>query len=248
VRERGVLLVLGGLVLGIVGGERAGPAPAAGLLVVALGALGCAWFVNGRARLALAVVALALLGGAQTQRALNGQARSPLSAGIARRESATFSGVVVDDPQSGPFDTDAYVRVALGGTHRTLFAVATGDDALRLRALEAGDRVMLVGRLGQLHPDRFDGRARWRHAVGRLDRVQVLALAPGRGALRVANDLRDVVLRGTSPLAPTSRALLAGFLLGDTRAVPADVVLAYRDSGLSHLLAVSGVLVAEYSA
>jgi len=156
----------------------------------------------------------------------------------------TVAGVVVDDPQSGPFDTDAYIRVAAGGTHRTLFAVATGDDALRLRVLEAGDRVTVSGRLGPLHPDRFDGRARWRHAVGRLDRVQVLALEPARGAMRVANNLRDIVLRGTAPLAPTSRALLAGFLLGDTRAVPPDVVLAYRNSGLSHLLAVSGENVA----
>lgn len=243
-RERGVLLGLGGLVLGIVGGERAGPGSATGLLAVAVAALAAAWFVSGRARLAVAVVALALLGGAQTQRALHGQARSPLSSAIARHESQTFAGVVVDDPQSGAFDTDAFVRVAVGGTHRTLYAVATGDDALRLRVLEAGDRIVLTGRLGPLHPDAFDGRARWRHAVGRLDRVQLLALEPARGALRLANSLRDVVLRGTAPLTPASRALLAGFLLGDTRAIPPDVVLAYRNSGLSHLLAVSGENVA----
>ena len=52
------------------------------------------------------------------------------------------------------------------------------------------------------------------------------------------------MLRGTAPLRPTTRALLAGFLLGDTRAVPADVIAAYRGSGLSHLLAVSGENVA----
>ena len=62
--------------------------------------------------------------------------------------------------------------------------------------------------------------------------------------MHVANRLRDVVLRGTAPLRPTTRALLAGFLLGDTRAVPDDVVAAYRGSGLSHLLAVSGENVA----
>jgi hypothetical protein len=42
----------------------------------------------------------------------------------------------------------------------------------------------------------------------------------------------------------TERALLAGFLLGDTRAVPDDLVDDFRDSGLSHLLAVSGANVA----
>jgi competence protein ComEC len=244
VHERGVVLALGGLVLGIAAGEHAGPAPASGLLVVGLVALGGAWFVSGRARIALAVVALAVLGGAQTERALNGLAHSPLTAAVTRRAPETFSGVLTDDPQSGRFDTDAYVRVAVDGTHRTVFAVATGDDALRLRVLEAGDRVMIQGRLGPLRPDRFDGRARWRHAVGRFDRFQLLALSPARGALRLANGLRDVVLRGTAPLPPTSRALLAGFLLGDTRAVPDDVVLDYRNSGLSHLLAVSGENVA----
>jgi competence protein ComEC len=244
VRERGVLLALGGLGLGIVAGERSGPGAATGLLVVALVAVGGAWIVSGRTRLALAVVGLALLGAAQTERALNGQTRSPLTAAIERRTTLTLSGVLVDDPQSGPFDTDAFVRVSTGSTHRIVYVVATGDDALRVRVLEAGDRVVLQGRLGPLHPNRFDGRARWRHAVGRLDRVQLLALEPARGALRLANGLRDVVLRGTAPLPPTPRALLAGFLLGDTRAVPDDVVLAYRNSGLSHLLAVSGENVA----
>ncbi len=38
--------------------------------------------------------------------------------------------------------------------------------------------------------------------------------------------------------------MLAGFLLGDTRAIPDDVTAAYRSSGLSHLLAVSGANVA----
>ena len=72
----------------------------------------------------------------------------------------------------------------------------------------------------------------------------MLALSPARGTVALANRLRDVVLRGTTPLAPTTRALLAGFLLGDTRGVPDDVVAAYRNSGLSHLLAVSGENVA----
>ncbi len=53
-----------------------------------------------------------------------------------------------------------------------------------------------------------------------------------------------MVLRGTSALAPTQRALVAGFLLGDTRGVPGDIESAYRDSGLTHLLAVSGENVA----
>jgi competence protein ComEC len=239
-----VLLGLAGLVLGIGAGERMGAAAASPLLALGGASLAGAWFVDGRARAAVALLALALLGAAQTERALNGQVRSALAAGIARNAPVTLSGELVDDPQSGRFDTDAFVRVPAGRSHRTLFVVATRDDALRLRVVEAGDRVVLSGRLAPLRPTRFDGRARWRHAVGRLDRTQVLALAPARGALRIANPLRSLVLRGTKPLSPTHRALLAGFLLGDTRAVPDDVVAAYRNSGLSHLLAVSGENVA----
>ena len=242
--ERGLLGGLGGLVLGIGAGQRSGAAGAGALMALGVIAIAGAWFVEGRARVAVAFVALALLGAAQTERALNGQAHSRLSDGIARNAPVTVSGELVDDPQSGRFDTDAFVRVPAGNSHRTLFAVATQDDALRLRVLEAGDRVVLSGRLAPLRPTGFDGRARWRHAVGRLDRAQVLALAPARGVLRIANPLRALVLRGTEPLPPTHRALLAGFLLGDTRAVPDDVVAAYRDSGLSHLLAVSGENVA----
>lgn len=232
------------MVGGILMGEHAGPAPATATLVVGLGALAAAWFVDGRTRVAIAAVALALIGVAQTQRALDGQAHSPLTYAAARRDLVTVRGVLADDPRSGRFDTDALVRVNVAGGHRTLLAAATGDDALRLRVLEASDRVMLTGRLGPLHPDRFDGRARWRHAAARLASAQVLALRPAAGVFRVANDLRALVLRGTIPLPPTPRALLAGFLLGDTRQVPDPVVADYRQSGLSHLLAVSGENVA----
>jgi competence protein ComEC len=244
VGDRGVVLGLGGLVAGIAAGERVGPASAAPLLLVGLVALVCAWFVDGRVRIVLAVLALALLGAAQTERAVNGLVNSGLRAAMERHSPVTLAGVLVDDPESGRFETDAYVRVPVGRAHRTLYVVATSDDALRLRVLEAGDRVVLDGRLGPLHPTHFERRAKWRHAIGRLDHAEVLRLDPARGALRVANGLRAVVLRGTAPLAPTPRALLAGFLLGDTRAVPDDVVAAYRDSGLSHLLAVSGENVA----
>ena len=242
-RARGVVAALGALVLGILAGERAGPSAAAVLAVGAI-ALAGAWFVEGRSRVALACAALALLGAAQTERALHGQVSSALAGAVARHEAVTVAGVLVDDPQTGRFDTDALVRVPAGTSRRTVDAVATGDDALRLRVLEAGDRVVLAGRLDPLHPDRFDGRAKWRHAVGRLDRVQLLALAPARGALGAADDARAVVLRGGASLPASSRALLAGFLLGDTRGIPDDVVLAYRNAGLSHLLAVSGENVA----
>ena len=215
------------------------------MLVVGVIALGAAWFVSGRARVAVVMLALVLIGSAQTQRALDGLVHSSIAARYrasrSRSRSRGCSPTIPRVADSTPMRSCACPRT---GGHRTLFAVATGDDALRMRVLEAGDHVVLSGRLGALRPTSFDDRAHWRHAVGRLNRTEVLALASPRGTVHLANRLRDVVLRGTAPLRPTTRALLAGFLLGDTRAVPDDVVAAYRGSGLSHLLAVSGENVA----
>ena len=55
---------------------------------------------------------------------------------------------------------------------------------------------------------------------------------------------RAAVLRGTLGIAPAERAIVAGFLVGDTREAPAPVVEQFRASGLSHLLVVSGENVA----
>ena len=73
--------------------------------------------------------------------------------------------------------------------------------------------------------------------MARLDGAHVVALRPPVGLLAWADALRNTILRGTAPLAPGTRALVAGFLLGDTRQVSAEVTGQYRDSGLSHLLA-----------
>ncbi len=113
-----------------------------------------------------------------------------------------------------------------------------------LRVVEAGDRVVLQGRLAALGSGAYDDRARWRHAVAALDDAQVVGLARPRGLLAVADAIRSVILRGTRSLPPTPRALVAGFLLGDTRGIPTAVIDEYRASGLSHLLAVSGENVA----
>jgi competence protein ComEC len=92
---------------------------------------------------------------------------------------------------------------------------------------------------------RYDERLRWRHAAARLDVLEVMAMTPSAGPLAtMANAARGLVLDGTDTLPVDERALVAGFLLGDTRDLPPDVLEQFRDSGLSHLLAVSGSNVA----
>jgi competence protein ComEC len=233
--ELGPLLTLFALVGGIVAGERAGPAPSTALLVLSALGLAAVCVTTGRTRAAIVAVAFASAGFAATTRALDGLERSPFATQIAHHESVTVDGVLVDDPAGPQFAVGVRVRA----DHRTLLAEASGDDAMRLRVLQAGDRVILTGRVTE-----SDMRARWRHVVARLDNARVVALRQPTGLLSGADALRNTILRGTAPLSPTTRALVAGFLLGDTRQVPAEVTAQYRDSGLSHLLAVSGENVA----
>jgi competence protein ComEC len=243
--EPGPVIVLGALVVGLLAGERTGTAMAGTALIIGAGALGAAWFTRRSARVAFGAVALALLGGAAMSRALDGQQHSALGAAVERGVTTTVRGAATEDPSGPAFEASVLVRVHAGpGEPRTLLATATGADVAALRVIEAGDHVVLTGRLAPLGRSSYEERARWRHAIGRLDHVRVVELSPPRGLLAVANKMRGVVLRGTRSLAPTPRALVAGFLLGDTRGIPEPVIDDYRNSGLSHLLAVSGENVA----
>jgi competence protein ComEC len=229
--ELGPLVALAALICGILLGQHAGPSPSVGVLFVGLVGLALALAVDGRARVVVAALALAALGFATTARALDGQMHSPFTSAAAHHDSTVVDGVLTSDPSGPQFSVTALVRTH----HRIVLVRASGDDAMRLRILEAGDRVELGGRLNDVH-----GRARWQHAAAELDDAQLVALRDPRGLLALADRLRNEVLAGTRALPPTPRALVAGFLLGDTRGIPSDLTAAYRNSGLSHLLAVSG--------
>jgi competence protein ComEC len=244
------------LVLGIAGGERAGAGPAPVALVGAATAALVAGFAARRGRahaaMAVALVAVGCTGAAVMQRALDGLVHSPVRPLVASRVDATVRGTLVDDPDGTRFATGALLRLSAfrvahererdaGG--RTVVVHATGDAAGRLAVLDAGDRVTLRGWFRPL--DLFESRFRWRHAVGTFEAVTVAGFgAPASPLVVVANGVRAAVLRGTLDLPPTERALVAGFLVGDTRDAPDAVIRQFRDSGLSHLLVVSGENVA----
>jgi competence protein ComEC len=116
---------------------------------------------------------------------------------------------------------------------------ASGDVGARLRLLAAGDGVVVRGWFEPLTG--FDTRWRWKHAVGALHATEFLGASHARDPLaRAANTTRALVLGGSERMAPVDRALLAGFLLGDTRGIPDDLTEKFRAAGLTHLLAVSG--------
>lgn len=241
--DLGAVVAVGALVAGLLVGERPGALGGAALLGAGTVALALTVVLAGAARVAVAALALFVLGSVSMQRALDGLDHHALAPAVEAEEPVTLRGTLTSDPDGAPFATHVEVRV--DGADRTVVARATGDGAARLRALEAGDRVTLSGRLAPLPPTGWAAQARWQHAVATVERAEVVAFGAPRDPLLVAADrVRAVVVRGTEPLPPSARALTTGFLLGDTRGIPDDVERAYRDAGLSHLLAVSGSNVA----
>ncbi len=241
-------VVLVALIGGIFAGEAAGPAGATGGLVAGVVGVGVAVWVRAPVlRVAVAALAFGLLGAAVMQRSLHGIAVSPLASAITNHADAPLAATLVDDPDASRFDTSVLARVdafdgrAAGG--RRVLVTASGDAAGQLRILSAGESVVLRGWCAEL--EGFDLRWRWKHAVGEVHATEIVGVTRARAPLdRLANRLRSLVLAGSTHLQPTDRALLAGFLLGDTRGVPRELTEQFRAAGLTHLTAVSGENVA----
>lgn len=240
--------MLGGLVAGIVVGDAMGAGSAGLLLATGALLLTVAFLRRGRREaFVLAALAACVFGIAVEQRALNGLTVSPLTAAVNQRTTGEVVVSLAEDPDGPMYSSEALVRVATflgrdaGG--RTVLAVASGENISALRVLDAGDRVRVRGSFEPLIG--YSERLRWRHAVARLRIEEIVAVAsPSSPWYAAANTARRAVLRGANVLPATPRALLSGFLLGDTRTIPDSMVDDFRAAGLSHLLAVSGANVA----
>ena len=249
----GALAILGAVIAGVLTGQVAGPGGAGLVLVVAVGGIAASLLVHHPAlQLAIALLAFALLGTAVTQRALHGLTDSPFAAPVEARSIVTLSAALVDDPGGGRWNATVLVRASGfrergsawhdGGGRRVLLS-ASSDVASRVRVLEAGDGITGQGWLEPLVG--FETRARWKHAVATLHVTELLAVRdPQSPLIRVANSVRGLVLAGGEQLAPVDRALLGGFLVGDTRGLPFELTEKFRAAGLTHLVAVSGENVA----
>ena len=152
-----------------------------------------------------------------------------------------WSGVatLVGDPANVAGALRADVRI--GG--KRVEAWARGSAARALRDRLSGERVQLRGRLSPVPPDARRRLAR-RHIGARMTVTGASLVSAGDVPSRLANGLRRTLLRGADVLAPGSRALFAGFVLGDDRDQRPEVTDDFRASGLSHLLVVSGQNVA----
>lgn len=173
---------------------------------------------------------------------LTGSLSARARAGLVPPSPGPFDGwvTVLSDAEPAAVGVRAEVRL---GDGRHVEAEARRGSALEaLRTVEAGERLLLTGRLEHPPPS-----ASWlgvRHVSGVLAVDDVRARGPGSLWVDAANSVRDLLGRGAAALPARDRSLFLGFVLGDTRGQPVDVTDDFRGAGLSHLLAVSGQNVA----
>jgi competence protein ComEC len=219
------------LALAAVAGALAarGPSPWVGVLLVAVS-------LAARRPTFVVVAAFLLAGG------LAGHA----AAGLDAATPGPFEGwaTLLTDPEATGAGVRADARLD-DGRHAQVVA-RSGAAASELRPAQAGERVLVAGRL-----ERPPLGATWlaaRHVVGVLAVDDIRARSPGAPWMRAANGLRALLARGAEGLPERERALFLGFVLGDTRGQPVDIADDFRGAGLSHLLAVSGANVQPGSA
>ena len=196
----------------------------------------------------VAVLSLALCAAALAR----GKARaSLLAAGIAFAAAGWRSGVewaAVRSPRIGPVAANSRIVsdpdpvggalvVVLEVEGQRFEAWTHGSPARRLRGALAGETVWIEG-VRRAGPG--GGWLASRHVVGRIELVRVGVRGPGPPLHRAVNRVRGLLQRGARPLGEDERSLFAGLVYGDDRHQSAELVAAFRASGLAHLSAVSG--------
>ena len=241
--ERGACLAAAAVVLGARAGEHLPWAPDAPILLLAglsIPMVVAARRLRGRGRAAAALLCLALLGAVSMARALAGLEGA--TARLAPEAETRASVRLAADPQGRWTGVRVPARLEAiedGRARGTVLVVAQRPAAERLRLLEAGESAGLVGYFRAL--DAGERRWRWRHVAAVFVAHDLVEAGPAKpSALRTANSFRHRVLAGGNRLGETDRALVAGFLVGDDRGLPAQVAADFRAAGLSHLLVVSG--------
>lgn len=172
-----------------------------------------------------------------------------LSAGLALRAAdgldplppgpVVGTAVLLTDPRPEPGGRVS-AEMRWRGHHVEARAEGAAGKALLERL--AGEQVGLSGRVERSPPSTPWRRSR--HLVGRIVIERVDGWRPGSPAHRLANGVRRFLDRGARSVPERPRAVLFGFVLGDDRHQPPELVDDFRGSGLSHLLVVSGQNVA----
>jgi len=242
--------VLGALaalaVVGVVTVARRVPAAAAVVVVGPYGRRDAArGGLRGRRRLAVTALGVLLLGGFVAGGRAAMLDRGPLAELAASGGARAVSGTVVLEPRSGETGTWTVLRLDRVGDRRcrarAFLRVPDGAVAPPL-----GATVAFRATARPLGRDDFDGYLRSLGAGSAVDAVGPIEVVGPPGALlRVTDAVRANVRAASSArLAPDDAALLSGLVTGDTTGASTERLQAFRDAGLSHLVAVSGSNVA----
>ncbi|MEW6049934.1 MAG: ComEC/Rec2 family competence protein [Candidatus Zixiibacteriota bacterium] len=166
-------------------------------------------------------------------------------------------GRVADWPDLKPNRTE--LKITLDSLVDTNSHTVRGAVLLKITdtttALQRGDRIEFFGRIYTLHESGDNSRFSYRRFMAlkgvfgivylptlldvRIDHRSSYGVVSSIDRLR--NSIRDALY---ADLSPAAAALASGFLIGETRDIPASVYARFRDSGTLHLLAVSGSNVA----
>ena len=158
-------------------------------------------------------------------------------------------------PQLGSFDGTAKVmedpQWRKGGVQTVLqldgerfIVYAYGLPGRRLSNRQAGEVLWVSGDRLRLEASK-QNRLSYRHIVGTFA-VREVSESYGNGAVLYlsANNIRTALARSAAVMPRDEGALFMGLIIGDDRQQPATMITAFRNSGLSHLTAVSGQNVA----
>ena len=161
----------------------------------------------------------------------------------------------LEQPRLGPFQGAAKVvedpQWRNGGVQTVLqlegerfIVYAYGLPGRRLSIRRAGEVVLVSGDRLRLEANK-QFRLSYRHIVGTFA-VRNVSESFGNGSILSlsANNIRKSLQDSADVLPRNEGALFMGLIVGDDRMQPASMITAFRNSGLSHLTAVSGQNVA----
>jgi competence protein ComEC len=135
----------------------------------------------------------------------------------------------------------AAVRVVLVVDGQRYEVWGRGSVARRdLAGVRAGDRLYLSGERRALAPERAE-RIAWQHVIGEYRVEEIIDQTDGDSLARFSTAVRSAIERGANEIPDAHRALFSGLVIGDRRGQSPELTARFRDSGLSHLLVVSGL-------
>jgi len=157
-------------------------------------------------------------------------------------ELGPYSGLatIVSDPRQVGAATE--VVIAIGPDRHIVFAY--GRPSWRIAGAKVGERIFVDGHRESIEHDRH-ARYYSRHIKGRFQVTQVgETRLPASPLLRSAQRVRDLVAKSADSFDFADKTLFTGLVIGDDTRQPKAMTQVFRDSGLAHLVAVSGQNVA----